>query len=136
MSDYQAIVSTLTRLMRGVDTTDRALFQDSWAENVDFEVTFFEQGPMSVRGRDELVSRFTASWKGEPAKMRHQIGAIDVELLAPNRATARFYCTYINVGNAPSLAGMGEYEDELEKGADGRWRVAKRRHRFLTPLAH
>jgi hypothetical protein len=31
---------------------------------------------------------------------------------------------------------MGEYHDDLVRGVDGRWRVARRRHRFLTPLAH
>jgi hypothetical protein len=39
-------------------------------------------------------------------------------------------------GEASSLAGMGEYHDDLVRGVDGRWRVARRRHRFLTPLAH
>lgn len=136
MEEYGAVVSAILRLMRAVDCKDRELFRDSWAEDIDFEVTFFGQPPMAVRGRDVLVERFTTGWNGQPSPLRHQVGAVEVEAAGDGRAKARFYCSYFNVGPEATFAGLGEYEDELTKGPDGRWRVARRRHRFLSPLAH
>jgi uncharacterized protein (TIGR02246 family) len=136
MSDYAEIVSAIARVMWAVDHRDRQLFSDGWAEDVDFEVTFFGQQPVRLRGREELVNRFTTGWNGEPTELRHQIGAIDIEVTGEGLARAYFYCTYVRTGEAPGLAGMGEYEDDLVRSADGRWRIARRRHRFLTPLAH
>jgi len=136
MIEYSGIVSAIMQIMRGVDTRERQLFSDGWTDDVDFEVIMLGQEPIRVRGRENMVGKFTAGWNGEPSGLRHQVGAVDVEMLGEGQARARFYCTYVNVGDTPSLAGMGEYEDTLTKGADGRWRVACRRHRFLTPLLH
>lgn len=136
MSDHAEIVSAIARVMWAVDHRDRQLFGDGWTEDVDFEVIFFGQEPLKLQGRQELVGRFTAGWNGTPADLRHLVGAVEVQMAGPGRARARFYCSYVHAGESPHLAGMGEYEDELAKGADGCWRIARRRHRFLSPLAH
>jgi hypothetical protein len=70
MGDYGEIVSAIARIMWAVDHQDRELFRDSWAEDVDFEVTFFGQAPLRVTGRDELVGRFTGAWTGQAAELR------------------------------------------------------------------
>ena len=136
MEAYGDVVSAILKIMQGVDRRDRALFADGWTRDVDFEVTFFAGEPVRVSGRDQLVARFTADWTGEPSALRHQVGAVSVEMHGPGEAHARFYCTYYLTGAAVSLAGMGEYEDVVVREDDGRWRVRRRRHRFLTPLAH
>jgi len=135
MGDYGEIVGAVARIMQAVDHQDREMYRDSWTEDVDFEVVFFGQAPLRVQGRDRMVEQFTASWTGAPSDLRHQLGAIEVQWRGSDEALARFYCTYVRVGNAGTLAGMGEYEDQLAKGGDGRWRVRRRRHVFLTPLS-
>jgi len=136
MDSYGEIVAAIARIMAAVDRQDREAFRDGWSEDVDFQVVFFGQPPVSVTGRDTLVNRFTANWNGEASALRHQVGAVEVTTHDENHASARFYCTYVRTGPVVALAGMGEYEDDLVRDADGRWRVAKRRHVFLTPLAH
>jgi 3-phenylpropionate/cinnamic acid dioxygenase small subunit len=136
MTEYGEIVASLAGLMWALDHHDRERFSDSWSENLDFEVVMFGQKPMRVAGRDALIRSFTGNWTDEPSSLRHQLGAIAVEQLGEDRVRARFYCTYINVGPEPTLAGMGEYDDELVREGDGRWRVCKRRHVFLAPLTH
>jgi ketosteroid isomerase-like protein len=133
---YGEIVSAIARIMRAVDHHDREGFGDGWSQDVEFEVVFFGQAPLRLRGRDEMVARFTANWDSEASELRHQIGAVEVDIRGEDLASARFYCVYVRTGAAATLAGMGEYEDDLVREADGRWRVARRRHVFLTPLAH
>lgn len=135
MNDYGEIVAALTELMWALHHRDQARFADSWSADLDFEVVMFGQ-PMRLSGRDEMVSRFTANWTQEPSMIRHQLGVVNVEPLGEGKVRARYYCTYVNVGEEPALAGMGEYDDDLSREPDGRWRVKRRRHRFLTPLKH
>ena len=120
--------------MMAVDHEDRDRFADCWAEDLDFELVMPDGKNLVLTGRDKMVEFACARWTGKASSLRHLVAAVWVEPVAENEVQARFYCHYLNVGATPSLAGMGEYEDVVRRGADGCWRVAKRRHRFLTPL--
>jgi uncharacterized protein (TIGR02246 family) len=136
MSIEAEISSLQSRLMQAVDHQDRATFADCWTEDLDFELVMFDGQVMKLTSRDQLLDFACANWAGQASSLRHLVAAVWVEAEGPDRAVARFYCHYLKVGAEPSLAGMGEYRDILRRGADGRWRVAVRRHVFLTPLDH
>jgi|KBSSwiStaDraftv2_1062776.scaffolds.fasta_scaffold182179_2 hypothetical protein len=135
MSDYGEIVSTLVRIQHSVDQQDREAFKDCWTEDMQLHLTMFDGTRSTIPSREDLIARFTAHWTGQPSAMRHAVNGVEVQITGPATARASFYCTYLNVGAEPSLAGMGEYHDELVKSPDGKWRVKLRRHAFLTPLA-
>jgi len=135
MSDYGEIVSTLVRIQHSVDHQDREAFKDCWTEDMQLHLTMFDGTTSAIMSREELLTRFTAAWSGQPSAMRHLVASVEVRFTGPGSAKADFYCSYVNVGPEPALAGMGEYHDDLVKGADGKWRVKLRHHAFLTPLA-
>ncbi len=136
MSVHAEIASLESRLMQALDNEDRETFTDCWTADVDFEAVLFDGTVMKAGTREKLVELSTAHWTGRPSSLRHLVAAVWVEPVSVDEAKARFYCEYLNVGATPSLSGMGEYQDIVRRGNDGRWRVAIRRHLFLTPLNH
>jgi hypothetical protein len=134
LDPYGEIVSVLTRIQMAVDHQDRETFADCWAQDVNLRIQLFDGHVLEFKSRDELVQGTTGAWSGQPSAMRHLVGAVDVRLDGADRARAHFYCSYYNVGAEPAFVGMGEYRDEMTRGADGRWRVQRRDHVFLTPL--
>ncbi len=136
MSVEAEVASVLSKLFQTLDNDDAAAFADCWCEDVQFQMTTHDGVVSKFSGRQAIISSCESFWTGKPSSLRHVVGAVWVEALGPNRVRARFYCQYFNVGATQSLAGMGEYRDELIRGNDGRWRVATREHLFLTPLIH
>jgi hypothetical protein len=134
MGQSNEIASMLMRMMLSLDHQDRDGFADCWSQTIRFNAKLFDGQGMAFNSRDEMVEGVTAHWTGQASNLRHQLGGIDIQLQSPDRATAHFYCLYLNVGGDFSLAGMGEYSDEIVREADGHWRVSKRDHSFLTPL--
>jgi uncharacterized protein (TIGR02246 family) len=135
VDDYGEIVSLLARVMRAHDDRDRDLLTSCWTEDAEFEVVFHQGPHHQLRGRDHIVDHITSTWTGPPSSLRHQMGAVEVELDSNGDARARFYASYFNTGDAAAFAGFGHYDNLLAKDSDGRWRIRQRRHLFLTPLA-
>jgi len=136
MSVDAEVASVLSKLFQTLDHEDAEGFADCWSEDVQFQMQTFDGAINKASGRTAIVAMCESFWTGKPSMLRHAVGAVWVEPIGVDRVCARFYCQYFNVGATPSLAGMGEYRDELVRCEDGRWRVAVREHVFLTPLAH
>ena len=135
MNDYGEIVSMLTRIQHAVDHQNLEAFKDCWCEDTQLHLTLADGSTSTIPSRADLIARFASGWAGQPSAMRHLVQSVEVNFTGPTTATADFYCSYVNVGDAATFLGVGEYSDELVKAADGKWRVKVRRHRFLTPLA-
>ena len=133
MGDYGAIVSTLVRIQHAMDHQDREAFRACWTEDAQVEMVMFDGAKLDFNDRDDLIVRTTGAWTGQAGALRHVVGGVEVTFTDPAAAQATFYCSYIDVGAAPGFAGLGEYRDDLVKGADGTWRVKRRRQVFLTP---
>jgi len=136
LDSYGQIVSVLSRIMLSLDAQDREVFSDCWSEDVSLSVIFFDGKEMKYSCRADLISGLTGSWEGSASQLRHQLGAVDVTLTGEADAEANYYCFYMTVGSTMQLAGMGQYWDQLTKGQDDKWRVARRKHVFLTPLVY
>lgn len=87
--------------------------------------------PASIRtGHDEIragvVERRAAGLQGPGTATRHVIATVAVSIEGAGRASARSYFLYYGeTASAPALRSMGQYDDELHKGAAG-WQLARR----------
>ena len=66
-------------------------------------------------------------------RSHHAIANVSVEVVDPERATARSYVTVtiLTTGDSPSMLRTGgEYRDVLTR-VDGRWRIAERAYRTI-----
>lgn len=136
MSITAEIHSLESRLMQALDHEDAATFGDCWTEDAALNVKMFDGSGFALRGRAAIVESCKGFFTGKPSSLRHLVGAVWVDEISATTAQARFYSQYINVGATPGLAGFGEYRDEVVRCSDGRWRISRRVHDFLTPLAH
>jgi hypothetical protein len=96
----------------------------------DMVTLFAEDGVMDVgarvaHGREELAQFFGPSRPPKDARQRtkHVITNVQVTEYAPDRASV---LSYFQVLAKQGLTSWGRYIDEVARGADGEWRIARR----------
>src|SRR5258708_37338800 len=80
--------------------------------------------PLSLRGRDEIVSRLRKSLGPEIITM-HRCGQPEITVQGDKATgTWSFEDTVIAMEHRVLIKGAAFYEDSYERGADGRWRIS------------
>jgi 3-phenylpropionate/cinnamic acid dioxygenase small subunit len=86
----------------------------------------------TIEGRAGLARQYDGpAWPKNPRTMRHVVANLHLETVETDRVTA----TVVLIGFRYEGAGVslaepmmvGDYEDEYQRGSDGRWRINRRR---------
>jgi len=85
-----------------------------------------------IRGRTGLAQSYAGpEWPRTPRTMRHVITNVRLTPLADGRiASTSTWTGYRHEGSGLSVSrpmAVGDYEDELRRDADGRWRIHRRK---------
>lgn len=125
------ICGLLARATLALDEQDKHGFADCFAEDIAIDVHFHDGRLLEIRGREDLLANSKA-FDADVNLVRHLVLTPDVRLEGPDTATVRYQQLYIWIGENPRIAGAGDYTDTVKRKG-GVWRIATRRHRFLTP---
>ncbi|MDX3100981.1 nuclear transport factor 2 family protein [Nonomuraea angiospora] len=81
------------------------------------------------RGREQTVAGLTRMRElghaGPDSGNRHVITNLEVHATG-DRATALSYFLLVSAGPPAAIVAIGSYRDELTRGGDGRWLLARR----------
>ncbi|MFI7154379.1 nuclear transport factor 2 family protein [Nonomuraea sp. NPDC050022] len=81
------------------------------------------------RGREQTVAGLShmreLGHAGPDSGNRHVITNLEVHVTG-DRATASSYFLLVSSGSPAAILAAGAYRDELSRGQDGRWRLARR----------
>ena len=134
LSDQLAIRDLLAGFADAVNQMDPEMLREVFTEDGEWVVTGYGE----PRGHDAIVALLAdllVKWEG----IFHAIHTGTVEL-AGDTATGRWYFTeFGKLLDGTELRFAGVYHDDYVRGADGRWRFARRRYdgmfnRFGTTL--
>jgi hypothetical protein len=138
LEDERAILDTLHRYGQAADRGDDAIWADLFTEDGVF-VAFDRGGQQLFRlaGRDELAPWLRKFRAGETRLSKHVVLAPVIEIDGAN-ALVKSYLTRL-IENAdpyqsPMVLLMGRYDDEMVRGADGKWRFRTRTAHTEAPL--
>ena len=86
----------------------------------------------AIRGRAALAQSYAGpEWPRTPRTMRHVISNVRIEVLGGDRvSTTSTWTGYRYEGAGLSVSSpmaVGDYEDELRRESDGRWRIHRRK---------
>ncbi|GAA3527208.1 hypothetical protein GCM10022222_07760 [Amycolatopsis ultiminotia] len=87
-----------------------------------------------IRGREELAKAFAAREADADRRTVHQVTNVVFEAVGPETARAQsIVCLYV-LGRPGELTprALSRFDDEFERGEDGRWRFSRR---TAAPLA-
>jgi 3-phenylpropionate/cinnamic acid dioxygenase small subunit len=83
------------------------------------------------RGRDDMVAgsadRRAAGGQGPGSATRHVVSNTSVDPRGDTASAVSYWRFYVDTTSAPRVASMGVWRDEFVRGADGHWRLARRR---------
>jgi uncharacterized protein (TIGR02246 family) len=122
----------LARATLAYDEQDREAFAACFTEDVAVHIHFHDGRTLEVDGREALL-RSSKGLDAEVNLLRHLVFTPDISMEGPDAATVRYQQLYVWIGDNPRMAGAGDYTDKVRR-VDGRWLIAERTHRFLTPI--
>jgi uncharacterized protein (TIGR02246 family) len=125
------ISGLLARATLALDEQDRHGFADCFADDVAIDIHFHDGRLLAIRGREDLIAN-TKAFDADVNLVRHLVLTPDIRMEGPDAATVRYQQLYIWIGENPRVAGAGDYTDTVRRN-DGVWRIAARKHQFLTP---
>jgi ketosteroid isomerase-like protein len=83
------------------------------------------------RGRADMVAgsaqRRAAGGQGPGSATRHVVTTSTVDPRGDAAVAVSYWRFYVDTTTAPRVAAMGVWRDEFTRGADRRWRLARRR---------
>jgi uncharacterized protein (TIGR02246 family) len=127
LEDREAIRALIAEYRRALDEKDFGAYAELFGPDGEFVA-----GSWIARGREEILAMLaqmqaTGALSVAAGDDRHLVANLEIELDG-DRATARSTWVYLTraEGDAPLLAMIGHYEDELRRTAAG-WRFARRR---------
>lgn len=135
MSLAEACRDTVLRLARAQDTQDWDALVAAFTE----DAVLVRPGAEPLHGRDAIRAAYAGRAPGRFT--RHLVVSTVVDETADGEAHA--HSTVLlwagHAGDAEGPQGrpaqgpelLGEFDDRLRRGADGRWRIAERRSRFV-----
>lgn len=138
LEDERAILDTLHRYGQAADRGDDAIWADLFTEDGVF-AALDRGGQLLFRleGQAELAPWLRKFRAGETRLSKHVVLA-PVIVIDGAKALVKSYLTRL-IENAdpyapPSVLLMGRYEDEMVRGADGKWRFHRRTAHTEAPL--
>ena len=138
LEDERDILDTLHRYGQAADSGDDQVWAELFTEDGEFSA-LDRAGTVLLRevGRSALASWMRNFRAGETRISKHVVLA-PVIVLDGTSATVTSYLTRIieNIDPyaPPALLLMGRYEDQMAKGADGKWRFRRRKAHTEAPL--
>jgi hypothetical protein len=89
------------------------------------------RGQLSLRGRDEIISYLRENLGPEITTV-HRCGQPEITINGDTaRGTWSFEDTVIAMAHRVWIRGAAFYEDEYQRGADGRWRISRTGYRRI-----
>ncbi len=122
------IVRTLHRYAHSIDYGDEEAWLDCFTEEGAFDIrSHAHQLKRLVSGRDELRAFIAGHTRAPERWHKHLLVEPLVDVTGPDTATCRSYLAVVmDHEDVPVLRVFGRYVDQLERGADGRWRFRER----------
>ncbi len=135
LEDREAILATLHLYAHAIDYNLEGEWTDLWTE--DAELYWPGHEPVPLTGRGMIVEHFRDHPHAPASWMKHFL-VEPLVLLDGERAHVNSYYARLEgepwSTDGPRLASFGRYEDDLVRGADGRWRFQVRRAQNETAL--
>jgi hypothetical protein len=128
LEDERDVLNTLYRYGHAIDSGDEAAWVDCFTEDGTFTAEARRKGqPMfAVTGTEEL-RHFIAGHTRRPYMFHaHCIVEPLVELDGDRAHVESYLFVLLEHEKAPVLRVFGRYSDDLERGADGKWRFKLR----------
>ncbi|MBM3678104.1 MAG: nuclear transport factor 2 family protein [Actinobacteria bacterium] len=126
------VLRNLHRYAQCIDYGDEAGWVDCFTEDGVFDIRPRLEGSHQpdrlISGREELRAFIARHTRAPELWHKHMIvePLIDVDLAAGTATCSCYLFVLMENEDAPVLRVFGRYRDELAKGADGRWRFARR----------
>jgi|MEHZ01.4.fsa_nt_MEHZ011034607.1_8 hypothetical protein len=100
------------------------------------EDAYYQHGPRISEGRKAIGEIFERRVSGSVRTARHLQSGLRIEFLDEYRATGQSVCATFAANEAPPVATtdihlVADFEDEYQKGEDGRWRIRRREIRRI-----
>ncbi len=122
------MLDTLHAYSHSIDLSDEKGWLDCFTEDAVFEVrSEIPDYPIQRHQGSEALAAFIASHTKPPA-VQHKHLYVDPEItVSGDRAQAVGYFVHLlDRDHKPAVVSYGRYLDQLVRGADGRWRFARR----------
>ena len=123
------IVRTLHRYAHAIDYGDEEAWVDCFTEEGIFDIRsrHAHQLKRVIKGRNELRAFIAGHTRAPELWHKHLLVEPLVDLTGSDSATSRSYLAVVmEHDDVPVLRVFGRYLDQLERGADGRWRFRER----------
>jgi 3-phenylpropionate/cinnamic acid dioxygenase small subunit len=130
LQDERAILDRIYAYSHAIDDRRTKDWLDCFTRDGAFIVTFKPGEPplIDIHGRDELERWITDYSAGGVNGSNHIVVNPRVLSLDGDSATTRtYYLTATYQNDVCKVNGTGRYEDTLERGTDGIWRIKVRR---------
>jgi ketosteroid isomerase-like protein len=127
------VVSRLVAMTFHYDSQDADAFLDCWTDDAILTLQFIDGTTKTVEGKAALRESSKRGLTGQPSPIRHIVTTPSVRIDGKS-AYLDHHQLYIRIGDPVELEGAGTYQDLWRLGDDGKWRIAQRKHVFLSPL--
>jgi ketosteroid isomerase-like protein len=129
LTDERAIVDTLYQWSNCFYQGDWEGVLECFTDTATFSMTRSADAPpnLELAGRGDLERWFAEHEERVPAGKASQVLAQPRVVVSGDSAEANsFFVVIHNIDDAPTLFSTGRFHDRLDRGGDGRWRIAKR----------
>ena len=127
--DRLEILDLLGRYAHAYDSGDREALKEIFTDDAELRIVGdVGQVPATMPGREAILDGLIGKWTAiRPEQRRHV--ATNLVVLEQTETTARAASYFVLIATTEGRAELlatGRYDDELVKGADGRWRIRVR----------
>jgi ketosteroid isomerase-like protein len=129
LTDERAIVDTLYQWSDCFYQADWEGVLECFTDTATFSMTRSAGAPpnLELAGRADLERWFAEHEERVPGGKASQVLAQPRVVVEGDSASAKsFFVVIHNIDDAPTLFSTGRFHDRLERGVDGRWRLAER----------
>ena len=129
VEDRLEILDLLGRYAHAYDAGSREDLEEIFTDDAELRIVGdVGQVPATMAGRDAIRDGLIGKWTAIKPEQRRHIGT-NLVVLEQTETTAKSASYFVLVATSdgrPTLLATGRYDDELVKGADGRWRIRLR----------
>jgi ketosteroid isomerase-like protein len=131
LEDERGVIATLHAYGHAIDAGDEERWLDCFAEDGRFSASGENREKMGfdVRGREQLAAFIAAHTRRPEQFHQHLVVEPVIEIDGDRARCTSYFLVLMRHERMPRIRAFGRYEDELVRGADGRWRF---RHRHAT----
>ena len=124
--DQDTVLEALYRYSHAIDHGDVADFVDCFTPSAVFEVRYGDPGEnLRFEGSEALGGLF-ATIRGLDGPFKHLIELPLITMTSPSEAEVVSYSVVFSGAGTPHVHALGRYLDRLDRGQDGKWRLAER----------